>query len=267
MRLLAIFGTATLLLCLFSACMTEQEKAVQARIETLDQQLADLGPQLDALRSAMETLQQTVAPTPVRMDTTELDSSERATFRYLDGYSYRFMRGEPADLQSDLRPRVNTLGLWLNPEKNGEGASSLIRYLHYIDPQQVFEVVDRQKGEAWPLNISSPAEYHDQARRDENAAKMKTVMDQVAKVQYLIGAEELYLVPPKLLGEQQFESGKLLARIHVYDLKQGKLIESFLVKALNSSLTYTFTEDAKVAELTRDIRNQLFQTLYNRLSD
>ncbi len=261
--------TCALLLAFFSlslfGCETAEEKAVRARIAELDIQLERIRPRVTSILSGMERLQSTVQPAAVGPDTSALSKEESAVFRNLNTYSFRFLYPDKDDLKTRIVPRDNTLGLWLNPDANDNNTRGLIQFLRFVDPQQIFGVAARLSGDDWPSDISAPSQYHSEARRDEDAEKMREIMEQLTEIRYLIGAEEKLVVAPRMVDDNSFESGILFAKLHVLDVQSQEIVETFYAKALNSGLTYTMTEDYKNEELLKDLRSQLFVGLRQRL--
>ncbi len=262
--LLLLFLTFSL-----SACLSEEEKAIQVRMDKLDAELSAASSQLDRFFQGLETLQQQISPSGPEMDTTRLSPEDRSVLKEMEE-RYRFMRPAIATLQSlEIQPWTNAVGLWLNPEADPHRARNMIQYLKYVDQQLVHRIMDRREGEEWYLNISDPDEFSSEERRDADAGEIADQIQALGAVRYLLGVEEKFVVGPKMIGENKFESGLLLAKIHVFDLVQQKIIQEVYTLNRNSMVNFTFTEkqDSQEQELMRALRDELFVTLQQRLKN
>ena len=189
--------------------MTEQEKAVQARIARLDEQYSSSEANLKRFFQSMETLQQQIKPQGPVSDTNALNAEEKAIFQEMDA-RFQFMRPRAEEMQAiGVQPAVNSIGLWINPEADANSASHMVQYLRYVDVQMVFRVMDRLEEGAWHWTLSEPDEMRSEKARDEDAQVVADQMQELADCRYLLGFDERLLIGGRMVEESKFESGRL----------------------------------------------------------
>lgn len=89
-------------------------------------------------------------------------------------------------------------------------------------------------------------------------------VDVIKNADYLIVVTDQILLKPQWVADGKFEQGSVLCELTIYDLKEQKELEKFLVSAINSFSVFVI-DDSSISSLMNDIYYELERNIVKKL--
>ncbi len=256
-------------LVIFSfGCKTEAEQRTAERVEKLDNLLEKSRPQLDQFFGGMQNLILAVKPHNVLTDSTKLSPADTVALKILaSSYdSVHVISGDIYKLNPPLKFGKNAQFMRLSPDAQTDSKENLITYTWFFDKQIAWNILDRLKNDTWHYTISEPAEYESEETRTETANETEALLTQFAECEYILSIEDVFMKDPVYIDNQNFKSGYLLSKVHVFSVRTQKIVASFYTYNENGFVNFVVTTDAAAIrnDLISDLKNETFMRLKKR---
>lgn len=264
-------------LVLISSCQSEEERKMALMVDSLDSAWAIHEAKASAFYHSVDEMKKSVKPVQI------LGAGEES-----------LLSGESAIAWEELRDRTFG-GLALgsggklstaDPFVLGENAfvilyddslwnssiNAFFRNLNGLSSLHLSHLYDHMQDDEWSTLFMSETHISiDGQKRPEFRDNSLELMPKLGKIQYLLVAQPVLLIPGK---EQQgsFEGGSALANVRLWDIKAQKFSGNFWAKAVNSLSVMSFTygnqtkKEAIEAELKDDLRRNLHKDLRGDLT-
>ena len=256
---------------IFSGCLSEEQKKMKLRIEKLDNQIEN---NRDALQKFFDALQKFKSISKSAKSVEEFNSlkpSDTLAIRFLSQYfdSIQIVSGDIYKLKPPIVFIKNALPIRLNSESTTEISETQIQNIGWIDKQLVWKIYYRLKNDEWEDEISSPASWETEEAREKNAQDYGEMIKTISDCSYLLGVEDVFVKSAKVIDKRTFESGFIFSKIHIFDLKQTKIVAQYFTLNKNSGIVFadTLNAESQSSDLDSDLKQEVFGQLKRRFEN